>query len=382
MPQFAMHNSLSSPAVTRPLQCKHLVVVMPTWIGDACMATPTLRALRARYPELKISLVCRPVIRDLIWNAWGESPAWADSVWLVSKSSGPGVFTRGELMRAIRSSDIDAAILLPNAFWSAAVMRLAGVKRLIGYHRDARGWLLSDRVPVPKHRGKPRPVPMVDYYAALAAWVDAPVHDRSMQLAEDTNGSSAAKRLLQIVGYREDRPLLIVNSGAATEASRIWPEERVSQLATRAATELGWFVLIHCGPRERQAANQIAEAAAHPHVASMGVVEELPIELSKSVLARATAVVTTDSGPRHIAVAFNRRVITLFGPTSPLWTATYNMPETILQGMTAAAGTRSLAGAGDEASPTGSMADISVERVFEALRDLRSVSGIEGQAAA
>ena len=33
--------------------------------------------------------------------------------------------------------------------------------------------------------------------------------------------------------------------------------------------------------------------------------------------------VTTDSGPRHVAAAFDRPVVTLFGPTHIAWTETY-----------------------------------------------------------
>jgi heptosyltransferase-2 len=33
--------------------------------------------------------------------------------------------------------------------------------------------------------------------------------------------------------------------------------------------------------------------------------------------------VTTDSGPRHFAAAFDRPVVTLFGPTHVAWTETY-----------------------------------------------------------
>jgi heptosyltransferase-2 len=33
--------------------------------------------------------------------------------------------------------------------------------------------------------------------------------------------------------------------------------------------------------------------------------------------------ITTDSGPRHFAAAFDRPVVTLFGPTHVAWTETY-----------------------------------------------------------
>ena len=39
---------------------------------------------------------------------------------------------------------------------------------------------------------------------------------------------------------------------------------------------------------------------------------------------RAELLVTTDSGPRHFAAAFNRPVVTLFGPTHIAWTETHH----------------------------------------------------------
>ena len=49
--------------------------------------------------------------------------------------------------------------------------------------------------------------------------------------------------------------------------------------------------------------------------------QPLGLGLSKACLARCRLMVTTDSGPRHIAAAFDRPAVTLFGPTSPTWVA-------------------------------------------------------------
>jgi heptosyltransferase-2 len=109
--------------------------------------------------------------------------------------------------------------------------------------------------------------------------------------------------------------------------------------------------LLHCGPKERESANRIVSELQHPSIASMGIWEDLPIDLSKAVLRRADLVVSTDSGPRHMAVALNRPVVTLFGPTDPAWTHTYNRPEALLKSQ----------------KPQSVMADISVDEVFSAV---------------
>jgi heptosyltransferase-2 len=56
----------------------------------------------------------------------------------------------------------------------------------------------------------------------------------------------------------------------------------------------------------------------------------LPIGLTKACIKRARVVVTTDSGPRFIAIAFGKPVITLFGPSDPTATATHYVQETCL----------------------------------------------------
>jgi ADP-heptose:LPS heptosyltransferase len=90
-------------------------------------------------------------------------------------------------------------------------------------------------------------------------------------------------------------------------------------------------VLLHCGPRERGMAEQLVQRASHPRIQSMGILDELPLGLSFAVLAKAAAVVSTDSGARSLAVAMDRPVVSLFGPTKPEWTLTYNQPEIMLR---------------------------------------------------
>jgi heptosyltransferase-2 len=338
-----MRRSTSDPTI--------LCVVMPNWVGDACMATPTLRALRNAFPDNKIVGVMRPVIRDVLEQAWGGERPWIDEALLFNKKASPTAGSRWGLARQIRRSGANVAILLTNSLWSAVVLRLAGVRRVVGYRRDGRGLLLSDAVEVPRDGRRMRPISPVDYYLQLANWLGCDSHNRAMQLGVTETDEKLADGLWSQVGFSAATPTIAINSGAANSAKRLWPAKHVEALATRLATELGTQVLLHCGPADREASNCIAENVADRRVASMGVVEQLPIGLSKAVLKRCVAVVSTDSGPRHLAVAFDRPVVSLFGATTPQWTSTYNHPEFVVS----------------EQSPRG-MRDITVDRVFEAVQ--------------
>ena len=63
--------------------------------------------------------------------------------------------------------------------------------------------------------------------------------------------------------------------------------------------------------------------AGHPRVVSLAD-QPLGIGLTKACVRRSALLITTDSGPRHFAAAFNTPVITLFGPTHVAWTRTYH----------------------------------------------------------
>ncbi len=304
-----------------------LGVFMPTWVGDAVMATPTLRALRRNFVDATIMGVMRPVIGDLL----AGTPC-LDATIPFQKRRRQGVPSRWGLIGALRRAKLDAIVLLTNSLWTAAVAKLAGVRRIVGYNRDARGWLLTDKVVLPNcpTAVKPSITPAIDYYLRIAEYMGCEARDRRVQLAVTAEESSLGDALWQQVGFSEARQTVVINSNSATEQSRLWPASKVKALALRIANEQCLQVLLHCGPAERELANTLVSEISHPLVASMGVADQLPIGLTKAVLSRASAVVSTDSGPRHIAVAFDRPVISLFGPTSPTGTLTYNVPETML----------------------------------------------------
>ena len=109
-----------------------------------------------------------------------------------------------------------------------------------------------------------------------------------------------------------------------------WPCASFAELARSLTQRLGCGVLVLCGPSEREIARRIAEESRSPHVFSLSD-SPLSLGLTKAVVKRSDLLITTDSGPRHFAAAFNRPVVSLFGPTHIEWTITYFAKEIYLQ---------------------------------------------------
>jgi heptosyltransferase-2 len=294
-----------------------LLVVMPTWLGDCVMATPTLRALRELYPQAHVSALIQRAVRPVL-----DHCPWVDRVIAIRKRrKGRGDRRRGPMALARRLSQarFDTAVLLPNSFRSAMLVTLAGVPRRIGYDRDGRGFMLTDRLlPRRKPGGDFLPVPTRDYYLGLALYMGASRPDPTMRLFIDGRDDAAADRLLEAAGLAGvDRPLVLLNPGASKPEKR-WPAERFARLADALAEAHGAAVAVTGSPREREVIGAVVAAARSAPVDLTR--HGLDLTTLKPLVNRASLLVTNDTGPRHVAAAFDTPVVTLFGPTAPAWT--------------------------------------------------------------
>ncbi len=306
---------------------KRILVVQPSWVGDAVMATPTLRAIRRLYPDAHISYLLRryvkpiysgiPYANRLISYRTGKSTAGTRT----------GVF---DIAARIRARKFDTAILLPNSFKSALICKMAGIKRIIGYDRDGRGLLLSDKLLPIKDKGKFLPYPTVKYYMGIASYLGARDRDLKMELFVTASERREAEAVLvrsgldadvERPGSRGGAPLVLLNPGAQYGDAKCWLPENFAALGDRLIEALGATVLISSAPREKQIVDAVKSRMKRAAVdlrqlgATLGSLKE--------IVRRCDLMITNDTGPRHIAAAFDVPVVTVFGPTHPEWTEIY-----------------------------------------------------------
>jgi ADP-heptose:LPS heptosyltransferase len=96
--------------------------------------------------------------------------------------------------------------------------------------------------------------------------------------------------------------------------SREWPVERFAAVA-RDLTSRGLPVVLTGGTADRQRAERTAELAGLPPVAVLA--GRLPLGDFAAVVADAALVVTADTGAGHLASAYRRPSVVIFGPAPP-----------------------------------------------------------------
>jgi heptosyltransferase-2 len=220
----------------------------------------------------------------------------------------------------LRENRYHIAILFANSFRSALLARLAGIKRRVGYDRDGRGLLLTDKLLPEKANGKFVPVPMIRYYNAIARYLGSRECPELPELFTTPEDESAAEQVIAGAGFKPGQPIVVINPGASFGPAKCWMPERFAEVADRLAERRGAAVFISCGPRETEVARAVAGRMRQRAIVLDRPV--MPLGPSKALIRRANLLVTNDTGPRHFANAFGTPVVTIFGPTDPQWTAT------------------------------------------------------------
>jgi lipopolysaccharide heptosyltransferase II len=310
-----------------------IAVFLPNWVGDAVMATPAVRALREHYRDARLVAVVRPYVAGV----FGGCDWFNDVVYLRGKSWQDGTASAAFKLRKI---GVDLAVLFPNSFRSALTAWLGGCTRRIGYARYGRSAMLTDALPpVRDAAGRRTPSPALDAYNLLAVRAGCPDPGRRMTLFTTPADEADAAVVWKNAGLSRYREVICLNPGAAFGSAKHWPSEYFASLARDLAEKRGAGVLVLCGPAERPLSQEIAARARHPAVHALGDQATpvrpdgppLSLGLTKACVRRAALLVTTDSGPRHFAAAFDRPVVTLFGPTHIAWTETYHPRAVHLQ---------------------------------------------------
>jgi len=292
------------------------IVILPNWVGDVVMATPMLRALRRHWgPDARITGVMRPMFTGLL-----EGTTWLDEAVLYDRRSRDRERRLAGVARRLRALRADVAVIFPNSLSSAAMAWLAGARRRVGFSRAVRRMLLTDPLP-PKRAGwRLEPTSAAEHGMELAVHAGAPREPLRLELVATPADEALADEVLARLFPRRDGagPLVVFNDGGAFGPAKAWGGHKFTDLSR-------WLlhrnpetrILVHCGPGDRADAEAIARAVDHPAVRSLAGEERLPFGLSKALLKRADALVTSDSGPRHIAAAFGTPTIVLHGSMDP-----------------------------------------------------------------
>ncbi|STZ76687.1 lipopolysaccharide heptosyltransferase II [Bergeriella denitrificans] len=281
-----------------------ILIISPSWIGDCVMTQPLYRRLHELHPGCTIDVFApkwsmavferMPEISRIFENPFGHGALDLKKRWQVGRELGKQGYTQ--------------VIVLPGSLKSAIIAFATGIKKRTGYVGESRYLLLND---IRKLDKAALPL-MVDRYTALAHPSQADFNGHSDNPRFQINPQSQQAALAKH-GLNTDKPVIAFCPGAEYGPAKRWPARHFAELGRRYLQQ-GWRVWLFGSQKDFDIADEINRLSDGLCVNLCG---RTSLSEAIDLLACAETVVCNDSGLMHLAAALDRKVIAVYGSSSP-----------------------------------------------------------------
>jgi lipopolysaccharide heptosyltransferase II len=165
----------------------------------------------------------------------------------------------------------------------------------------------------------------VDRYLSVGRMLAIPDAPANTHLPVPAAATARVNELLQAQCLSPDKAPIVLAPAALWETKQ-WKPQGFVEVA-RHFVAAGYPVVLIGSKDERAVCREIAAKA--PGTIDLAGSTSL-VELA-ALLQRAVLCLTNDSGPMHMAVALDRPVVSVFGPTNPTWIGPYRKPEAVIR---------------------------------------------------
>ncbi len=329
-------------AAAAPLRSsiKTLLVRLPNPVGDVVMTTPLLEVLRREMPGTTIVLAGNGVFGELLagldsfdrylpfpagrpkGGMSGRNAAAGGAAWNsgngVGAAGAPGSNGRAKPSLRVQSkwlkqANADAILLLPNSWSSALVARMAGIPHRIGRRAHGRSLLLTHKLP-----------PVGPARAMTGIYLEM-LEPLGIEVPAEAEAPPA-----RLVTGQVEAGFLGVAPGAAFGASKIYPLEMLAEALDLAHQQTGLPALLIGSPAEEPLLESTSEELQQRNIPHQ-VAPSGGFGAAKRNIKSCRALLTMDSGARHIAAALGVPQVAIYGPTHPGWSAHSLDSTTILR---------------------------------------------------
>jgi heptosyltransferase-1 len=328
-------------------QFRRILLIKPSAVGDVLHTLPVLVKLRARYPEARIDWLLTPAIAELIrhhpalsgvvlFDRHGYAQCWR------SWSAAAGL---ARLVAGLRRSRYELVIDLHGQFRSALLALVSGAPTRVGFSRPHAGprcptdrrliraaythgwtgaregaWLAyTHRIPLPASD-----VHAVDRYLWLGPLLGLDDGPPDLRVPVPPVAESRVDALLDCAGVR-GRPLAVLAPGTMWETKH-WHVQGFAEVGRHLAAT-GRAVVLAGSTAERDRCRAVAELCP----AALDLCGRTTLSELAALMGRAAVCVSNDSGTMHLAVALGRPVVSVFGPTDPVWIGPYGRPDAVVR---------------------------------------------------
>ena len=334
-----------SPADLTRREFRKILLIKLSAVGDVVHTIPVLNKLRRRYPLAQLDWLVTPAIAELLRHHPAitniiefEREAWSKPWRLEPFAS----YLR--LASRLRAAAYDLVVDMHGQFRTAALTLATGAPARIGFDRPRAGvWDASPRKfpeQARKHAWQGAregswlaythhiPVPTLDLHAVDRYLNVGPILGLDREPADFSfpiPQSAVSQVETLLAQHGANRAEIVIMAPGTIWETKQWGSEKFGKVAAHFLSK-GLAVILIGSQRERVVCEEVAALSPGAiDLAGRTALSELAALIRRSAIS-----VTNDSGPMHLAVALDRPVVSIFGPTDPVWIGPYRRANAVL----------------------------------------------------
>ncbi len=267
-----------------------ILIILPNWLGDAIMTTPAIELLAHYYPQTAFTFIGSYVSIE----ALKHHPKCINTVVDETKKASSRLLATYKLAKEL--GEFDMVVNFRNQIHASLLSYFTGTVLTLARRSWHSQLLLSHPKKVSTHQH------LVLQYIEIA-----------MQNTDEYQNETPPLRLY-ISKHNFDKPTLGINAGATYGSAKRWYPERFAQVA--AAFSEKYDIIIFGGPNEVEMAADIQNSLEKLNISNFtNLAGKTSVEELCSHVGGCSLFITNDSGPMHIAAAYQVPTVAIFGPT-------------------------------------------------------------------
>jgi len=273
-----------------------ILLELPTWLGDAVMATPAIENIVKHYPECELIVFGSFLSTQLFLNHPNVKEIIVDK----SRSGGNRYLNLYRQVRQI--GKVDIAISFRSNFSTKFFFYFLETSRKCIYRKEKN---------IERHQ-------VLRYNDFVNRCLELQTRPEDLKIYRQ-----------KALSPKSDRKTVGINPGATYGSAKRWYPEKFAEVAIALSGE--YDIVIFGGPNETDIAADIeaelkrAGITNYKNLVGRTTIPELIDHISQLDL-----FITGDSGPMHVAAAFKVPTVALFGPTKDKETSQWKNPKGII----------------------------------------------------
>ncbi|MFW2602017.1 glycosyltransferase family 9 protein [Aliarcobacter butzleri] len=269
---------------------KEIFIEIPSWLGDAIMATPAIENLIKTYPDAQITLLGSFVSTQAFQGYPNIKRVIVDD----TKKSGNRYKNLISLAKSI--GRVDLAISFRRSISSKFMMFFIKAKKKFNYRRLTK-----------------KEIHLCIRYNDFV--------NKVLNLKNEVGDLK-----LYFKPFNYGKPTLGINPGATYGSAKRWYPEEFAKIAIEMSKK--YDIVIFGGPAETNIAKDIENELVSKGITNyQNLAGKTTIPELIEKIAGLDLFITNDSGPMHIAAAYKVKTIAIFGPTKFTETNQWNNPN-------------------------------------------------------